>query len=56
MQAWKDFFTTDYGLLSAAVILFMLVMMGYFINYVSKHIREDTEREAARQRSTGRSA
>ena len=57
MQALRDFFTTDYGLMSAAVIAFVLVMAGYFINYFTKHIREDTEREAARQRAAaGRSA
>ncbi len=56
MQAWKDFFTTDYGLMSAAVILVVLGMAGFFINYFSKHIREDTEREAARQRAAARSA
>jgi len=58
MQALKDFLTTDYGLMSAAVIAFTLLMAGFFINYFSKHIREDTEREEARQRAAaaGRSA
>jgi predicted negative regulator of RcsB-dependent stress response len=56
MQAWKDFFTTDYGLMSALVILIVLGMAGFFINYFTKHIREDTEREAARQRAAGRTA
>lgn len=56
MQAWKDFLTTDYGLLSAAVIAFMLGMVVFFINFFNRHIREDTEREAARRRGSDASA
>jgi hypothetical protein len=44
MQAWSDFLTTDYGLMSLAVILFMLFMLGYIGWYVASHVREDTER------------
>jgi hypothetical protein len=44
MQAWIDFFTTDYGLMSLAVIAFMFAMLGYIGVYVSRHVREDTER------------
>lgn len=42
MQAWIDFLTTDYGLMSLAVILFILGMAGFFAWYISKHVREDT--------------
>ena len=44
MQAWKDFLTTDYGLMSAAVIFVVFAIGGYIGWYVSKHIKEDTER------------
>lgn len=44
MQAWIDFFTTDYGLMSLAVIAFVLFMGSYFGWYINKHIKEDTER------------
>ena len=44
MQAWINFLTTDYGLMSAGVILFMLGMGGFFARYVSRHVKEVTER------------
>lgn len=44
MHALRDFFTTDYGLLSAAVIAFTLGMGVFFTRYMARHIREDTER------------
>lgn len=44
MQAWIDFFTTDYGLMSLGVIMFVLVMGSYIGWYVNKHVKEDTER------------
>ncbi len=44
MQAWIDFLTTDYGLMSLAVIVFMFVMLSYIGWYVAKHVKEDTER------------
>jgi hypothetical protein len=50
VHALKDFFTTDYGLLSAAVIAFTLGMAVFFQRYISRHIREDTE---AAQRQAG---
>lgn len=46
MHALRDFFTTDYGLLSAAVIAFTLFMGVYFTRYAARHIREDGERAA----------
>ncbi|MCP5272582.1 MAG: DUF3149 domain-containing protein [Burkholderiaceae bacterium] len=49
MHALRDFFTTDYGLLSAAVIAFTLGMGVFFSRYIARHIREDAER-AARER------
>lgn len=46
MHALRDFLTTDYGLLSAAVIAFMLGMGVFFARYMSRHIREDSEAAA----------
>ncbi len=31
MKAWFDLFSTDYGLMSLAVIAFVLVMAVYFL-------------------------
>jgi len=42
MRALTDFFTTDYGLLSAAVISFTIGMAVFYARYISKHVREDT--------------
>lgn len=44
MHALKDFFTTDYGLLSALVIAITLGMGAYYARYFARHIREDCER------------
>ena len=44
MHALRDFFTTDYGLLSAAVIAFTLGMGVFYARFILRHIREDTER------------
>jgi hypothetical protein len=51
MHALNDFFTTDYGLLSAAVIVFTLGMAVFFQRYIARHIREDTERAQREQRT-----
>lgn len=50
MQALKEFFTTDVGLLSFAVLAFIGVMAGYFISFFRRHIREEEEA----MRRTGR--
>ena len=42
MSAFKDLFSSDVGLLSAAVILFMLGMGVFFVRYFVKHVREDS--------------
>ena len=52
MHALIDFFTTDYGLLSAAVIAFTLGMAVYYIRYVVQHVRQ----EEAEQRAHGQQA
>lgn len=53
MHALRDFFTTDYGLFSAAGIAFMLGMAVFFVRYMTRHMREDGER-AAREAGTPR--
>jgi hypothetical protein len=47
MRAFSDFFSTDYGLMSAAVILFMLGMGAFYVRYFLKHMHEDEARERA---------
>lgn len=54
MHALTDFFTTDYGLLSAGSIAFMLVMLGYIFNYVRRHVAEDEAAERARKAAGGK--
>jgi len=44
MHALIDFMTTDYGLLSAAVIAFMLGMGVWFVRFFIRHVAEDTAR------------
>ncbi len=44
MKALTDFLTTDYGLMSAAVILGVLLMGGFFIRYFIGEMRKDEAR------------
>lgn len=46
MHALRDFFSTDYGLMSAAVIAVTLGMAGYFTWFFRSHIKADAERAA----------
>ncbi len=50
MKAFTDFLTTDYGLMSAAVILGVLVMAGFFIKYFVGEMRKDEARLRQQQR------
>ena len=43
MHALQDFLSTDYGLMSAAGLAFMLGMGVFFLRYFLRHIREDGE-------------
>jgi hypothetical protein len=56
MHALKDFFSTDYGLLSAAVIAFMLGMGVFFSRYIARHVKEDTERAEREAAAAARKA
>jgi hypothetical protein len=43
MKALSDLFSTDYGLMSVAVIAFMLGMGVWFGFYFKRHMEEDTK-------------
>lgn len=45
MKALYDFFSTDYGLLSAAVIAITLGMAVFFIRFFVGHMHEDEARQ-----------
>jgi hypothetical protein len=46
MGALREFFTTDVGLMSLAVIAFTIGMGVFFSRFFARHIREDAERAA----------
>ncbi len=50
MRALSDFFSTDYGLMSAAVIGVMLGMGVFYVRFFLKHMHEDEARERTRSR------
>jgi len=52
MHALQDFFTTDYGLMSAAAIAVTLGMAVFYANYFIRHIRQDEAAERARLSAT----
>jgi len=41
MQALKELFTTDVGLMSIGGIAFMIGMGVFYVRYFVKHMRED---------------
>ena len=49
MAVFKDLFTSDVGLMSAAGIAFMLGMGVFYWRYFTRHMREDAA-AAARAR------
>ncbi|MBA4341278.1 MAG: DUF3149 domain-containing protein [Methylibium sp.] len=50
MQLFKDLFSSDVGLMSAAVIAVMLGMGAFYVSYFLRHVREDARRAAAEGR------
>ncbi len=44
MQALKELFTTDVGLMSLGGLAFMMGMAVFFVRYFLRHIREDAAR------------
>ncbi|NCT84524.1 MAG: DUF3149 domain-containing protein [Comamonadaceae bacterium] len=49
MSAFQELLGSDAGLLSLAVILFMLAMAGFFIRFFLRHMREDEARARGRR-------
>jgi hypothetical protein len=47
MAALKDFFSTDYGLMSAVVIAITLGMGVWYARFFAANIKRDAERAAA---------
>jgi len=47
VSTFKDLLTTDYGLMSAGVIVFILGMAVFLARFVQRHMDED-ERRARR--------
>ena len=45
MQALQILFGSDVGLMSMAVIVFMLGMGGFYLRYFLRHMHEDEARE-----------
>jgi Protein of unknown function (DUF3149) len=54
MKAIVDLFSTDYGLMSLAVILFIFVIAAYMKRFISRKM-EESEREQARLAAHSRS-
>ncbi|WP_210757053.1 DUF3149 domain-containing protein [Azohydromonas sediminis] len=44
MHALIDFFSTDYGLMSAGVIAFMLGMGVFYVRFFVSHIHDEEQR------------
>lgn len=49
MTVFKDIFASDAGLLSLAVIAFMLGMGAFFVRYFVRHMHEDAARKGGRR-------
>lgn len=50
MRALQELFTSDVGLMSVAVIAFMLGMGAFFVRYFLRHMRDDAAAAAAASR------
>jgi hypothetical protein len=48
MKALHDLFSTDYGLMSVAGIVFMLGMGVFFVRYFSRKMDEDAKAAGGR--------
>ncbi|OIQ97526.1 hypothetical protein GALL_204100 [mine drainage metagenome] len=44
MNLLLNLFSTDYGLQSIAVIIFILGMFVFFYSFITRHIREDAKK------------
>ena len=52
MHAINDLLSTDYGLMSAGVIAFTLVMGAFIAAYVSRHVKEEAAKHDAQMRKS----
>jgi len=50
MEAFKELFATQIGLLSVFTIAFVIVMAVFFMRYFANRIAEDERRAAKQQR------
>lgn len=50
MKAWSDLLSTDYGLMSLAVIIFIVYMSVWFGRFFKRHIAEDAAAAARAER------
>ena len=48
MQLMKELFLSDVGLLSLAVIVFMLGMGGFYLRYFLQHMHQDEAKARGR--------
>lgn len=48
MQLWRDLLSTDVGLMSLGVIVFMLGMGGFFVRYFLRHMASDEIRQGSK--------
>lgn len=48
MEVFKDLFTSDIGIMSAAGIVFMLGMAVFFVRFFIGHMHEDEARASKR--------
>ncbi len=49
MEALKDLFTSDVGLMSLGAMAFMLGMGVFFVRFFLRHMHEDEERMKAQK-------
>jgi len=54
MKAFADLFSTDYGLLSAVVLVFMLGMGFWFMRFFGRKIAESAAEAEAQARAGAR--
>lgn len=48
MQAWKDLFTSDVGLMSLAVIVIVIGMGIFFVRFFKKQMQESEGTSSSR--------
>jgi hypothetical protein len=54
MKAWTDLISTDYGLMSLIVIVFVIYMSIWFARFFKRHMDEDAAAAARQDQSAKR--